>query len=63
MVYTFFCRQCVMLTDFLGAGQLVPGTVARVVKTDGSLGGYNDVGELVIKSPSNALGYHNNELA
>ncbi|KAJ7288508.1 hypothetical protein C8J57DRAFT_1430598 [Mycena rebaudengoi] len=51
------------VTTMWSAGQLVPGTVARVVKTDGSLGGYNDVGELVIKSPSNALGYHNNELA
>ncbi|KAJ6620831.1 acetyl-CoA synthetase-like protein [Mycena sp. CBHHK59/15] len=45
------------------AGQLVPGVVARVVKTDGTLGRYNEVGELVVKSPSNALGYHNNQQA
>ncbi|KAK7048191.1 phenylacetyl-CoA ligase [Favolaschia claudopus] len=46
-----------------GAGQLVPGVVARVVKTDGTVGGYNDVGELVVKSPSNALAYYNNHQA
>ncbi|KAJ7164651.1 phenylacetyl-CoA ligase [Mycena crocata] len=42
------------------AGQLIPGIIARVVRPDGSFGGYNEVGELVIKSPSNALGYYNN---
>ncbi|KAJ7134409.1 phenylacetyl-CoA ligase [Mycena epipterygia] len=46
-----------------GAGQLVPGVIARVVKTDGTLGTYDEVGELVIKSPANALGYHNNAQA
>ncbi|KAJ7505503.1 hypothetical protein B0H11DRAFT_1796321 [Mycena galericulata] len=45
------------------AGQLIPGVVARIVKADGMLGGYNEIGELVIKSPSNALGYHNNAQA
>ncbi|KAJ7695976.1 phenylacetyl-CoA ligase [Mycena rosella] len=45
------------------AGQLVPGVIARVVKTDGTLGGYNEVGELVVKAPSNALGYYNNPQA
>jgi len=46
-----------------GAGKLIPGVTARVVKTDGTLGGYNDIGELVVKAPSNALGYYNNEKA
>lgn len=46
-----------------GGGQLVPGVIARIVKTDGTLGGYNDVGELVVKAPSNALGYYNNAQA
>jgi acyl-CoA synthetase (AMP-forming)/AMP-acid ligase II len=46
-----------------GAGQLVPGVIARIVKTDRTLGGYNDVGELVVKAPSNALGYYNNAQA
>ncbi|KAF9465775.1 phenylacetyl-CoA ligase [Collybia nuda] len=41
-------------------GQLLPGTVARVVKTDGSLAGYDEAGELIIKTPSVALGYANN---
>jgi acyl-CoA synthetase (AMP-forming)/AMP-acid ligase II len=41
----------------------MPGTVARVVKADGSLAAYNEPGELVIKSPSLALGYANNAAA
>ncbi|KAF8651008.1 hypothetical protein AX16_004966 [Volvariella volvacea WC 439] len=45
------------------AGQLLPGTIARVIKQDGSLAGYDEVGELVIKTPSVALGYANNEKA
>ncbi|KAJ3512385.1 hypothetical protein NLJ89_g3551 [Agrocybe chaxingu] len=46
-----------------GSGQLLPGTVARVVKQDGSLAGYDEAGELVIKTPSVALGYANNAQA
>ncbi|KZT30745.1 amp dependent CoA ligase [Neolentinus lepideus HHB14362 ss-1] len=42
------------------AGQLIPGVVARVVKEDGSLAKPGELGELVVKSPSNALGYFNN---
>lgn len=45
------------------AGRLIPGVVARVVKQDGSLAGYNETGELIVKSPSNALGYLDNEEA
>ncbi|KAH7884920.1 hypothetical protein F5I97DRAFT_1296635 [Phlebopus sp. FC_14] len=45
------------------AGKLVPGAVARVVKEDGTLAGYNEPGELMIKSPSLAVGYWNNEEA
>ncbi|KAF9455785.1 hypothetical protein BDZ94DRAFT_1277319, partial [Collybia nuda] len=41
-------------------GQLIPGTVARVMKTDGSLAGYDEAGELMIKTPSVALGYADN---
>ena len=44
-------------------GQLNPGINARVVKPDGSLAGFNEPGELRIKSPSLALGYWNNEQA
>ncbi|KAG5642994.1 hypothetical protein DXG03_001810, partial [Asterophora parasitica] len=43
-----------------GAGQLIPGTIARAVKLDGSLAGYDEAGELYIKTPSVALGYANN---
>ena len=44
----------------LGCGHLLPGTVARVVKPDGSLAGYDEPGEFVIKTISVALGYANN---
>ncbi|TFK39014.1 phenylacetyl-CoA ligase [Crucibulum laeve] len=44
-------------------GQLMPGTIARVVKLDGTLAAYDEVGELVIKTPSVALGYSNNKEA
>ncbi|KAJ7264019.1 phenylacetyl-CoA ligase [Mycena haematopus] len=46
-----------------GAGELLPGITARILKADGTLGGYNDIGELVVKSPSNALAYYNNAQA
>lgn len=45
------------------AGRLVPGITARVVKPDGSLSGFNELGQLVIKSGAIALGYLNNEQA
>ncbi|KAG2065599.1 acetyl-CoA synthetase-like protein [Suillus decipiens] len=45
------------------AGQLLPGVVARVVKPDGSLAGFNEPGELRVTTPSMALGYWNNEQA
>ncbi|TFK68434.1 phenylacetyl-CoA ligase [Pluteus cervinus] len=45
------------------AGQLMPGCIARVVKQDGSLAGYNEPGELVIYTPSVATCYANNEKA
>lgn len=45
---------------YWGGGQLLPGTIARVVKADGSLAGYDEAGELIIKTPSVALGYANN---
>ncbi|KJA20114.1 hypothetical protein HYPSUDRAFT_43470 [Hypholoma sublateritium FD-334 SS-4] len=43
-----------------GSGVLLPGVVARVVKADGALAGYDEPGELVVKTPSVALGYSNN---
>ncbi|KAJ6503285.1 amp dependent CoA ligase [Mycena vitilis] len=45
------------------AGQLVPGVVARVLRSDGSLCKEGEQGELVVTGPSMALGYLNNEAA
>lgn len=45
------------------AGQLLPGTVAKVVKADGSLADYEEEGELVVTGPQMALRYTNNEQA
>lgn len=45
------------------AGRLLPGVVARVVKTDGTHARFNEPGELQVKMPSLALGYWNNEEA
>jgi 4-coumarate--CoA ligase len=45
------------------AGRLVPGIIAKVVKNDGTLAGFNEPGELQVKMPSVALGYVNNDEA
>lgn len=45
------------------SGVLIPGIVARVRKADGSLASEGEQGELVVKGPSMALGYFNNERA
>lgn len=41
-------------------GQIIPGITARVEKRDGSLAGFDEPGELVVKTPSLALGYAGN---
>ncbi|EAU85837.2 hypothetical protein CC1G_05054 [Coprinopsis cinerea okayama7 len=46
-----------------GSGILMPGVTARVVKPDGTLAGYDEVGEIWIKSPSIALRYTNDKEA
>jgi acyl-coenzyme A synthetase/AMP-(fatty) acid ligase len=57
-------RLCRLVTFFLsGAGHLFPGVKARVVKLDGTEAGYDEPGELIIWTPSRALGYYNNEQA
>ncbi|KAH9946890.1 hypothetical protein B0H21DRAFT_822385 [Amylocystis lapponica] len=45
------------------AGRIIAGCVVRIVRPDGSLAGYNEPGQLVVKSPSMALRYMNNEQA
>ncbi|KIJ05365.1 hypothetical protein PAXINDRAFT_21363 [Paxillus involutus ATCC 200175] len=42
------------------SGKLYPGITARVERPDGSLAEFDELGELVIKTPSLALGYANN---
>ncbi|KAG6372892.1 hypothetical protein JVT61DRAFT_7328 [Boletus reticuloceps] len=39
------------------AGQLIPGITARVEKPDGTLAEFDEPGELVVRTPSLALGY------
>lgn len=45
------------------AGQLLPGCIAKVVKEDGTLAGYDEEGELHITGPNMALRYTNDEKA
>ncbi|KAF8586732.1 phenylacetyl-CoA ligase [Ramaria rubella] len=45
------------------AGHLLPGVRAKVVKPDGTLGGYNETGELVVAGPQMSIGYPNNPQA
>ncbi|PGH20386.1 hypothetical protein AJ80_03654 [Polytolypa hystricis UAMH7299] len=46
------------------SGSLLPGYEARIMSADGvELIGYDEPGELVVRSPSNVIGYLNNEKA
>jgi len=42
------------------AGRILPGIAARVEKLDGTLARFDEPGELVVKTPSSALGYFGN---
>ncbi|PBK83930.1 hypothetical protein ARMGADRAFT_1088907 [Armillaria gallica] len=44
-------------------GALAPGVIRRVVKTDGTLGDYDEEGELYFRTPAAATEYLNNEAA
>ena len=44
-------------------GILLPFVEARILREDGSDADYDEVGELVLRSPTVALGYRNNEKA
>ena len=45
------------------AGQLVSGTIAKIVKPDGSLAGPGEPGELYLKGGQMMVGYYGNEQA
>ncbi|RPD61667.1 acetyl-CoA synthetase-like protein [Lentinus tigrinus ALCF2SS1-7] len=45
------------------AGLMLPGLIARVVRPDGSLAGYDEPGELHLHTPSRSIGYLNNPTA
>ncbi|KIK54053.1 hypothetical protein GYMLUDRAFT_177879 [Collybiopsis luxurians FD-317 M1] len=47
----------------ISGGELIPGTAARLLKSNGSWAGYNEPGELHVKTPSAALGYYGNKEA
>ena len=44
-------------------GILCPSLEARVLREDGSEADYNEIGELILRGPTIALGYWNNEKA
>ncbi|KAI0324151.1 acetyl-CoA synthetase-like protein [Cubamyces sp. BRFM 1775] len=45
------------------AGMMIPGTALRILKADGSWGGFNEPGELVMTGPSMSVGYYNDPQA
>ncbi|CUA71013.1 isoleucyl-tRNA synthetase [Rhizoctonia solani] len=45
------------------AGRLIQNTIAKVVKPDGTLAGYDEPGELVVTGPQMTLRYEHNEVA
>ena len=45
------------------AGVMLPGTALRVLKADGSWGGYNEPGQLIMTGPSMSIGYYNDPQA
>lgn len=77
LVRSFTNRRCAGMTETCTAvtltsasrwvdrsgsvGTLLPGVVARVVKADGTLAKPGESGEMIVHSPSNALGYVGNE--
>jgi len=44
-------------------GQLIPGTVAKLLKFDGTLAGVGEPGELLLQGGQLSLGYYKNEAA
>ncbi|KZO92573.1 phenylacetyl-CoA ligase [Calocera viscosa TUFC12733] len=64
-------ETCTIVSKFLfqqesvngSAGLLIPDTIARIVKEDGSVADYGEPGELWVKGPQMALCYANNKKA
>ncbi|QRV82003.1 AMP binding enzyme [Ceratobasidium sp. AG-Ba] len=46
-----------------GSGHIITNTTIKIIKTDGTLAGYDEPGELVVTGPQMALRYDNNEIA
>jgi len=44
-------------------GILLPGLEARILREDGSDADYDEVGELILRGPTTALGYWKNDKA
>jgi long-subunit acyl-CoA synthetase (AMP-forming) len=44
-------------------GILSPNFEGRILREDGSDADYDEIGEFIVRGPSNALGYWNNESA
>jgi len=44
-------------------GILCPGLEARILREGGTDADYNEIGELIVRGPTNALGYRNNRNA
>jgi hypothetical protein len=45
------------------AGRLIQSTTAKVIKSDGTLAGYDEPGELAVMGPQMTLRYEGNESA
>jgi long-subunit acyl-CoA synthetase (AMP-forming) len=61
---TVVCSTSYHDIDFGSSGSLLPGVEAKIVSAEGNeITGYDQPGELVVKSPSVVLGYLNNDKA
>ncbi|KAI9812296.1 MAG: hypothetical protein M1827_004745 [Pycnora praestabilis] len=61
---TVVCSSPVHDIWFGSSGSLLPGFEAKIVSLEGNeITGYDQPGELVVRSPSNVLGYLNNDQA
>ena len=45
------------------SGRIIEGATVRILKPDGTYAKEGELGEILVRAPSNALGYLNNEQA